>query len=39
MTIKPQDYIEEDDGKAGKSTMSGHRESEQRSAGCRCAIM
>ncbi|KIW34256.1 uncharacterized protein PV07_01047 [Cladophialophora immunda] len=39
MTIKPQDYVEEDDAKGGKSTYSAHRESEGRSPGCRCIIM
>jgi len=39
MTIKPQDYIEEEDAKGGKSTYSNNRESEGRSPGCRCAIM
>jgi hypothetical protein len=38
MTIKPQDFIEEDDAKGGKSTYSAHRE-ENRSPGCRCIIM
>ncbi|EXJ75279.1 uncharacterized protein A1O5_01975 [Cladophialophora psammophila CBS 110553] len=39
MTIKPQDYVEEDDAKGGKSTYSAHREGEGRSPGCRCIIM
>ncbi|OCT44857.1 hypothetical protein CLCR_06231 [Cladophialophora carrionii] len=38
MTIKPQDFIEEEDAKGGKSTYSTHRE-ENRSPGCRCIIM
>lgn len=39
MTIKPQDFIEEDDAKAGKSSLSNNREAEGRSPGCRCVIM
>ncbi|OAL40361.1 hypothetical protein AYO20_00097 [Fonsecaea nubica] len=39
MTIKPQDYVEEEDTKGGKSTYSTHREGETRSPGCRCIIM
>lgn len=39
MTIKPQDYVEEEDAKGGKSTYSANRESESRSPGCRCIIM
>ncbi|KIY01682.1 uncharacterized protein Z520_01819 [Fonsecaea multimorphosa CBS 102226] len=39
MTIKPQDYVEEEDAKGGKSTYSAHREGEGRSPGCRCIIM
>ncbi|KIW64150.1 hypothetical protein PV04_09104 [Phialophora macrospora] len=38
MTIKPQDFIEDEDAKGGKSTYSAHRE-ENRSPGCRCVIM
>jgi hypothetical protein len=39
MTIKPQDYVEDEDAKGGKSSMAGNRESEGRSPGCRCIIM
>ncbi|OAP65774.1 hypothetical protein AYL99_01746 [Fonsecaea erecta] len=39
MTIKPQDFVEEEDAKGGKSTYSAHREGEGRSPGCRCIIM
>ncbi|KIW21097.1 hypothetical protein PV08_01676 [Exophiala spinifera] len=39
MTIKPQDYIEDEDAKGGKSSMAGNRETETRSPGCRCIIM
>jgi hypothetical protein len=39
MTIKPQDFIEEEDAKGGKSTYSANREGENRSPGCRCIIM
>ncbi len=39
MTIKPQDFIEEEDAKGGKSTYSAHRDGENRSPGCRCIIM
>lgn len=39
MTIKPQDYVEDEDAKGGKSTLSGNRDSEGRSPGCRCVIM
>lgn len=39
MTIKPQDYVEEEDTKGSKSTYSNPRENEVRSPGCRCVIM
>ncbi|EXJ84828.1 hypothetical protein A1O3_05501 [Capronia epimyces CBS 606.96] len=39
MTIKPQDYIEEEDAKGAKANFTSNRESENRSPGCRCAIM
>jgi hypothetical protein len=39
MTIKPQDFIEEEDAKGGKSSYSAQREGENRSPGCRCIIM
>ncbi|KEF54064.1 uncharacterized protein A1O9_09859 [Exophiala aquamarina CBS 119918] len=39
MTIKPQDFVEEDDAKGGKSSLSNNREAEGRSPGCRCVIM
>jgi len=39
MTIKPQDYVEDEDAKGGKSSMAGNRELEGRSPGCRCIIM
>lgn len=39
MTIKPQDYVEDEDAKGGKSSMAGNRDSEGRSPGCRCIIM
>ncbi|EXJ94438.1 hypothetical protein A1O1_02834 [Capronia coronata CBS 617.96] len=39
MTIKPQDYIEEEDAKGGKASYTNPRESENRSPGCRCVIM
>lgn len=39
MTIKPQDYVEDEDAKGGKSSMAGNQGSEGRSPGCRCIIM
>jgi len=39
MTIKPQDFVEDDDAKGGKSSLSNNRETEGRSPGCRCIIM
>ncbi|EHY59348.1 hypothetical protein HRR83_001376 [Exophiala dermatitidis] len=39
MTIKPQDYVEEEDAKGGKANYTNPQESERRSPGCRCAIM
>lgn len=39
MTIKPQDYIEEEDAKGSKGVYSGSREGNERSPGCRCVIM
>ncbi|KIX04274.1 uncharacterized protein Z518_05141 [Rhinocladiella mackenziei CBS 650.93] len=39
MTIKPQDYVEEEDTKGPKSNYSTNREAEGRSPGCRCIIM
>lgn len=39
MTIKPQDFVEDDDAKGGKSSLSNNREAENRSPGCRCVIM
>lgn len=38
MTIKPQDYVEDEDAKGAKS-YSGNREGNERSPGCRCVIM
>ncbi|KIV86757.1 hypothetical protein PV11_02351 [Exophiala sideris] len=39
MTIKPQDYVEDEDAKGGKSSMAGNRDAEGRSPGCRCTVM
>ncbi|RMZ84765.1 hypothetical protein DV737_g1036, partial [Chaetothyriales sp. CBS 132003] len=40
MTIKPQDFIEEDDGgKAAKASFASAAHPEQRSPGCRCVIL
>jgi len=39
MTIKPSDFVEEEDTKGGKGSYSGNREGEGRSPGCRCSVM
>lgn len=41
MTIKPQDFIDEDEGgKGAKSSYASHGEGgDGRSPGCRCVIM
>ncbi|KIV94035.1 hypothetical protein PV10_05193 [Exophiala mesophila] len=39
MTIKPQDFIEDEDAKGAKSSFGNQQETESRSPGCRCVIM
>ena len=39
MTIKPQDYIEEDDAKGGKGSFGAGGDGTGRSPGCRCLVM
>jgi hypothetical protein len=39
MTIKPQEYVEDEDAKGGKGSFANNRESNERSPGCRCVIM
>ena len=39
MTIKPQDYVEEEDTKGGKAAYGTGRDGSQRSPGCRCLVM
>jgi len=39
MTIKPQDYLEEEDAKGAKAGFSNSRDGTERSPGCRCVIM
>ncbi|ETN41904.1 uncharacterized protein HMPREF1541_03843 [Cyphellophora europaea CBS 101466] len=39
MTIKPQDFVEDEDAKGGKSSMSAARDEQGRSPGCRCNVM
>jgi hypothetical protein len=39
MTIKPQDFVEDEDAKGGKTSMSATREEQSRSPGCRCSVM
>jgi hypothetical protein len=39
MTIKPQDYVDEEDTKAGKDRLGSGSEARQRSPRCRCVIM
>jgi len=39
MTIKPQDYVEDEDAKGGKGSFATNREGNERSPGCRCVIM
>jgi hypothetical protein len=39
MTIKPQDFVEDEDAKGGKTSMSATREEPGRSPGCRCSVM
>ncbi|RMZ87862.1 hypothetical protein DV736_g4920, partial [Chaetothyriales sp. CBS 134916] len=40
MTIKPQDFVEEDDGgRAAKASFASASHAEQRSPGCRCVIL
>lgn len=39
MTIKPQDFVEDEDAKGGKNSMSAAREEQGRSPGCRCSVM
>ncbi|KAK3707506.1 hypothetical protein LTR37_012148 [Vermiconidia calcicola] len=43
MTVKPADFLDDDEGTGGKGTGKGHsirgRDGEERSAGCRCVIL
>jgi len=39
MTIKPQDFVDEEDTKGGKGGLSSHRDNGDRSPRCRCVIM
>lgn len=39
MTIKPQDFVEEEDAKGAKGSYASARENEGRSPGCRCSVM
>jgi len=39
MTVKPQDYVDEEDQKGAKSGLSSTGETRQRSPGCRCIVM
>jgi hypothetical protein len=39
MTIKPQDFVDEEDTKGGKDRLGSGSEARQRSHGCRCVIM
>jgi len=39
MTVKPQDYVDEEDTKGGKDRLGGGSEARQRSPRCRCVIM
>jgi hypothetical protein len=39
MTIKPQEYVEDEDAKGGKGSFANTREGNERSPGCRCVIM
>ncbi|BDD55362.1 hypothetical protein MAP00_000889 [Monascus purpureus] len=39
MTVKPQEIFDEDDAKGAKSQYSSHRDTGERSPGCRCIIL
>jgi hypothetical protein len=39
MTMKPQDYVDEEDTKGGKDRLGSRSEARQRLPGCRCVIM
>jgi len=39
MTVKPQDYIDEEDTKGSKDRLGSGSEARQRSPRCRCVIM
>lgn len=39
MTIKPQDYVEDEDAKGAKGGYSASRDANERSPGCRCVVM
>lgn len=40
MTIKPQDFMDEEDAKGSKATRThSHDGTERRSPGCRCIVM
>lgn len=39
MSIKPQDFIEDEDSKGAKASRNQSRDGEGRSPGCRCIIM
>jgi hypothetical protein len=37
MTVRPQDIVDEEDASKSK-TLTGNREGEEATAGCRCVI-
>lgn len=39
MTVKPQEVVDEEDAKGGKSFSARDRETTDRSPGCRCVIL
>lgn len=39
MTIKPQDLVDEEDAKGGKTSKAHRDDSIDRTPGCRCIIM
>lgn len=39
MTVKPQEVVDEEDAKGGKSYSARDRETTDRSPGCRCVII
>lgn len=39
MTVKPQEVVDEEDAKGGKSYSARDRETTDRSPGCRCVIL